>query len=130
MRRRSRPSEFASKKRTADAQLLLKLLLENNFPRVWVASPENRDLRQLLWHRHRLVQMCTRIMNQLQALAMVEACHRQNGLLSSNLLSRIGIGLAQFREVRFFRILDVNATLAFHVERFDMGNRNLMYYWS
>jgi hypothetical protein len=51
-----------------DAQLLLKLLWENNFPRVWVPSPENRDVRQLLWHRHRLVQMRTRIMNQLQAL--------------------------------------------------------------
>src|SRR6202171_6067154 len=55
-----------------DARLLLKLLLENNFPRVWVPSPENRDLRQLLWHRYRLVQMRTRIMNQLQALAMNE----------------------------------------------------------
>ena len=55
-----------------DAQLLLKLLLENSFPRIWVPSPENRDLRQLLWHRHRLVQMRTRIMNQLQALAMNE----------------------------------------------------------
>ena len=55
-----------------DARLLLKLLLENNFPRVWVPSPENRDLRQLIWHRHRLVQMRTRIMNQLQALAMNE----------------------------------------------------------
>jgi len=51
-----------------DAQLLLKLLLENNFPTIWVPSPENRDLRQLLWHRHRMVQMRTRIMNQLQAL--------------------------------------------------------------
>src|SRR6266849_6405851 len=39
-----------------DAQLLLKLLLENNFPRVWVPSPVNRDLRQLVWQRHRLVQ--------------------------------------------------------------------------
>jgi len=55
-----------------DAQLLLQLLLENRFPRVWVPSPENRDLRQLLWHRHRLVQMRTRIMNQLQAVAMNE----------------------------------------------------------
>jgi transposase len=53
-----------------DAQLLLKLMLEDRFPRIWVPSPENRDLRQLLWHRHRLVQMRTRIMNQLQALAM------------------------------------------------------------
>ena len=55
-----------------DARLLLKLLLENRFPRIWVPSPENRDVRQLLWHRHRLVQMRTRIMNPLQALAMNE----------------------------------------------------------
>jgi transposase len=55
-----------------DAQLLLRLMLEDRFPRIWIPSPENRDLRQLLWHRHRLVQMRTRIMNQLQALAMNE----------------------------------------------------------
>src|SRR5260221_2260185 len=55
-----------------DAQLLLKLMMEDRFPRIWVPSPENRDVRQLLWHRHRLVQMRTRIMNQLQALAMNE----------------------------------------------------------
>ena len=45
-----------------DARLLRRLMLENNFPQIWVPSPENRDLRQLLWHRHRLVQMRTRIM--------------------------------------------------------------------
>ena len=50
-----------------DALLLLQLMRGNNFPQIWVPSPENRDLRQLLWHRHRLVQMRTRIMNQLQA---------------------------------------------------------------
>jgi transposase len=44
-----------------DAQLLLKLMMEDRFPRIWVPSPENRDMRQLLWHRHRLVQMRTRI---------------------------------------------------------------------
>jgi transposase len=55
-----------------DAQLLLRLMRETNFPRIWVPSAENRDLRQPLWHRHRLVQMRTRIMNQLQALAMNE----------------------------------------------------------
>ena len=65
-----------------DAQLLLKLLLENTFPRIWVPSPENRDLRQLLWHRHRLVQMRTRIMNQLQALAMNEGQRRKKKLFS------------------------------------------------
>ena len=46
--------------------------MEDRFPRIWVASWENRDLRQLLWHRHRMVQMRTRIMNQLQAVALNE----------------------------------------------------------
>jgi len=53
-----------------DARLFFRQMRENNFPQIWVLSPENRDLRQLLWHRHRLVQMRTRIMNQLQALAI------------------------------------------------------------
>ena len=55
-----------------DAELILRLLLEDRFPRVWVPSGENRDLRQLLWHRHRMVQARTRIMNQLQAVALNE----------------------------------------------------------
>ena len=55
-----------------DARLLLRLLLEDRFPRIWVPSWENRDLRQLLWHRHRMVQARTRIMNQLQAVAVNE----------------------------------------------------------
>src|SRR5271168_873607 len=65
-----------------DARLLLRLLLQKNFPRIWVPSPENRDLRQLLWHRHRLVQMRTRIMNQLQALAMNEGYRWKKKLFS------------------------------------------------
>ena len=63
-----------------DARLMLRLMRENNFPRIWVPSPENRDLRQLLWHRHRLVQMRTRILNQLQALAMNEGQRRKKKL--------------------------------------------------
>src|ERR1700733_8379875 len=55
-----------------DAQLILRLLLEDRIPQIWVPSWENRDLRQLLWHRHRKVQARTRIMNQLQAVALNE----------------------------------------------------------
>jgi transposase len=55
-----------------DAELILQLLMENRFPQIWVPSWENRDLRQLLWHRHRMVQARTRIMNQLQAMAINE----------------------------------------------------------
>ena len=63
-----------------DAQLLLQLLLENRFPRIWVPDAENRDLRQLLWHRHRLVQMRTRIMNQLHVVALNEGVRRKKAL--------------------------------------------------
>src|SRR5258705_2576733 len=55
-----------------DAQHILRLLLKDDFPQIWVPSWENRDRRQLLWHRHRLVQARTRIMNQLQAVALNE----------------------------------------------------------
>lgn len=65
-----------------DAQLLLELLAENRFPRVWVASAENRDLRQLLWHRHRLVQMRARVKNQLQAMALNQGVQRKHRLWS------------------------------------------------
>jgi len=55
-----------------DAQHILKLMLKDDFPKIWVPSWENRDLRQLLWHRHRMVQARTRLMNQLQAVALNE----------------------------------------------------------
>ena len=47
-----------------DAQHILHLLLKDDFPKIWVPSWENRDVRQLQWHRHRMVQARTRIMNQ------------------------------------------------------------------
>ena len=55
-----------------DARHILKLLLKDDFPRIWVPNWENRDLRQLLWHRHRMVQARTRVRNQLQAIALNE----------------------------------------------------------
>ena len=67
-----------------DARLLHRLLVEERFPRIWVPSPDNRDLRQLLWHRHRLVQMRTRVMNQLQAIAMSEGVRLRKKLWSSS----------------------------------------------
>ena len=73
-----------------DARLLRRLMLENNFPQIWVPGPENRDLRQLLWHRHRLVQMRTRIMNQLQTLAMNEGYRWKKRLFSEQGASTVG----------------------------------------
>ena len=57
------------------------MLLKDDFPQIWVPSWENRDLRQLLWHRHRMVQAGTRILNQLQAVALNEGvgCKKRLG---------------------------------------------------
>ncbi len=63
-----------------DAQLLLRLMVEERFPRIWVPDAENRDLRQLLWHRHRLVQTRTRVMNQLHVVALNEGLRRKKAL--------------------------------------------------
>src|SRR5271155_3476212 len=93
-----------------DARLLLRLLRENNFPQIWVPSPENRDLRQLLWHRHRLVQMRTRIMNQLQALAMNEGKRWKHRLWSAEgraLLEKFPLALwASRRRQDLLELLD------------------------
>src|SRR5258706_13053954 len=63
----ARKRERKQKTDRQDAQHILRLLLKDDFPQIWVPSWENRDLRQLLWHRHRMVKTRTRMMNQLQA---------------------------------------------------------------
>src|SRR5258707_8675147 len=53
-----------------DAALILKLLVEGRFPRIWTPSSQERDLRQLLIHRYKLVLMRVQVKNELQHLAM------------------------------------------------------------
>ena len=59
-----------------DADLLLKLLVEDRFPAIWMPSTEQRDLRALLLHRHQWVRMRTRVQQALQAMAMSQGLRR------------------------------------------------------
>ena len=63
-----------------DAAHLLSLLLENRFPRIWIPSPAERDLRQLLRHRFKLICMRSSVKNQLHALAMGQGVCRMKKL--------------------------------------------------
>ena len=63
-----------------DAEHLLQLLLEHRFPRIWVPSLEERDVRQLLMHRHKQVQARTQVKNQLHALALSQGVQRKRKL--------------------------------------------------
>ncbi len=65
-----------------DAALILELLLSNRFPRIWVPTPAERDLRQLLWHRHKLVRLRTMLGNQLHFLAMSQGLCRKQKLFT------------------------------------------------
>jgi transposase len=60
-----------------DAEHLLKLLMQDRFPRIWVPSLEVRDVRQLLVHRHKQVQARTRTKNQLQAMALSQGVQKK-----------------------------------------------------
>ena len=65
-----------------DAELILKLLLEGRFPRIWVPSEEERDVRQLLLDRHHRMRMRTRVKNQLQSLALNQGLQKGRKLWS------------------------------------------------
>jgi transposase len=65
-----------------DAALLLKLLAEGRFPRIWTPSSEVKDQRQLLIHRHKLVRVRAQVKNELQHLAMNQGVQRKRRLWS------------------------------------------------
>ena len=65
-----------------DASHILKLLLEGRFPRLWTPSAEQRDLRQLPIHRHKLVEIRTRVKNGLQHLALNRGVQKKSSLWS------------------------------------------------
>src|SRR6202043_3487688 len=65
-----------------DADLILKLLMENRFPAIWLPSKELLDLRALLLHRHQWVRMRTRVQNALQAIALANGLRRGPSLWS------------------------------------------------
>jgi transposase len=63
-----------------DAELLLRLLLQDRFPQLWIPSMEQRDTRQLLLHRHKQVGMRRQVKNQLQHLALNQGLQRKQKL--------------------------------------------------
>jgi transposase len=65
-----------------DAAHILTLLLENRFPRLWRPNAEERDLRQLLMHRYRLVSIRARVKNSLQHLMLNRGVQRKRKLWS------------------------------------------------
>ena len=66
-----------------DAALLLRLLIEGRFPRIWTPSSQQRDMRQLLIHRYKLVCLRAQAKNGLQHLAMNQGVQKKRRLWSA-----------------------------------------------
>jgi transposase len=65
-----------------DAAHILKLLVEGRLPRLWQPDREQRDRRQLLIHRHKLVEIRARVKNGLQHLALNQGVQKKARLWS------------------------------------------------
>jgi transposase len=65
-----------------DAAHILDLLLHNAFPRIWTPSKQERDQRQLLIHRYKLVTLRARVKNELQHLALNKGMQKGRSLWS------------------------------------------------
>lgn len=66
-----------------DARHILNLLLDGRFPKLWVPSAAQRDVRQLLRHRQKLVEIRSQVKNQLQHLALNQGVRRKRRLWSA-----------------------------------------------
>jgi transposase len=73
----------AQKTDRRDARHILALLLDGRFPRLWVPTAEMRDVRPLLRHRQKLVEMRAQVKNQLQHLALNQGVRRKRRLWSA-----------------------------------------------
>src|SRR6266404_6211361 len=93
-----------------DAEHLLNLLRQDRFPQIWRPSPEERDLRQLVWHRQKLVWMRGAVKNQLHALAMGEGVCRKKKLFTAKGRKELeGLTLgpwASYRRQELLRMFD------------------------
>ena len=93
-----------------DAHHLLELLQTGRFPRLWLPTPAERDLRQLLWHRHKLVGWRTQVCNQLSALARTQGVFARRGCWTKTLRQRLeALPLdcwAAHRRTELLRLLD------------------------
>jgi len=91
-----------------DAEHLLDLLRTKRFPRLWVPTAEERDLRQLLKHRDKLVRMQTSVRNQLHFLAMSQGICRKRKLWSAHGRAELeGLALGPWARQRRKELLDL-----------------------
>jgi transposase len=105
-----------------DAAHVLELLLSGRFPRLWRPTMAERDLRQLVWHRQKLVWMRNAIGNQLHALAMGEGVCRKKKLFTKKGRAELeGLPLDRWASRRRQELLRMLDELDASLKEFDQA---------
>ena len=103
-----------------DACHLLDLLLRDKFPRIWIPSASDRDTRELLRHRHKLVCLRTSVMNQLHALAMGQGiCRKAKMWTVAGRKELEGLALGRWASRRRQELLEMLGRLDCSIEELD-----------
>jgi transposase len=105
-----------------DAAHILKLVVEGRFPRLWTPDREQRDLRQLVLHRHKLVEIRSRVKNELQHLSLNKGMQRKSRLWSREGQQRLReLPLKPWASCRREDLLGLLAMLNQQVGRLDVA---------
>jgi transposase len=105
-----------------DAAHLLDMLCTNRFPTIWRPSLAERDLRQLLWHRQKLVWMWGAVKNQMHALAMGEGVCRKKKLFTAKGRTELeGLKLGRWASYRRQELLRLFDELQSSVKKLDQA---------
>jgi transposase len=103
-----------------DAAHILKLVVEGRFPRLWMPDRDQRDLRQLVLHRHKLVEVRSRVKNELQHLALNKGMQNKRTLWSQAGLQRLReLPLPAWASCRRADLLGLLATLDQQIGKLD-----------
>ena len=116
-----RAAEVRKQKTDArDALHILDLMVQGKFPQIWIPSAEERDLRQMLRHRNKLVRFRTSIENQLHALAMGQGLCRKSKLWTERGRQELeGLGLDPWANRRRKELLQLLDQLNPSIEELD-----------
>src|SRR5436190_10541991 len=87
IRRRAR---WRQKNDRRDAELILELMLHDEFPRLHRGSVQSREVMRMLRYRQKLIKIRTMSKNSLQALALQAGVAKRSGLFTRDGQQQLG----------------------------------------
>jgi transposase len=105
-----RRANWRQKNDRRDAELILDLLIHNEFPRLHRPAPASRDILRMLRYRQKLIKMRTMSKNSLQALALQSGLSKRSQLFTKAGLQELRTAVMspamQWQREQWLRLLE------------------------